>query len=127
MPTKNEVISIFNSRLLDFLRECAKVFSDDAVFSTYPMLAEVAITADPTGIIDVLNARVFSVFGDRIDARDEAFFLDNDEICEGEEPAVKMVIGMLRDKWKGLDAQGRESMWAWLLQLKKIATKAAAL
>jgi len=125
MPSRDEILSIFNSRLIDFLRECTCVFPGDVMFSTYPMLAEATIAADPAAIVTVLAQRVFGPYGDRIDARDEAFFLEDDTVVANEEPAVRMVIGTLRGKWSELDLDARASMWAWLAQLKKIAAKVA--
>lgn len=119
--SETQMITAFNTLLVEFLRECSKVFSDPT-FSTYPSLVSAYITVCPNDVFDRLHSSLFAKYSSRIQDMDESFFLTGTfgEINEG--PA-NQITSMLKNNWLELTDHNKATMWGWLNKLLKLAKK----
>lgn len=114
-------IGAFNALLIEFLRECSRVFSDPT-FSTYPSLVSAYIAICPDDVFDKLHENLFTKYGDKIDAKDESFFLKG-EFEEVNEGPSSQITDMLKNNWVELSEHNKAMMWGWLTKLSKLARK----
>lgn len=117
----------FNDTFLELVEDLIRVFPSDSEFRMYKLAIQGASIANPTIIQNVFHDRVVIVYGDKIIARDEAFFIENDyndmkeEFSQGEQ-----IIRKLKDCWKNLTVDQKNIMWKYIRLLVLLDRKITA-
>jgi hypothetical protein len=107
--------SQFNDTLVELVEDLTRAFPRDNDFQVYKIALQGAIIADSSLVHRMFRERVCSVFGERILARDEGFFLNNSyEDMKQEFSQADRLITKLKNCWSSMDSDQRAVIWKYL-------------
>lgn len=105
----------FNDTFAELVDDLIRVFPSDGDFRMYKLAIQGASFADRSLVQSVFHERVSIVYGDRILARDEAFFIDNDYADMKQEfSQAEKLIQKLKNCWINLTADQRDIVWKYM-------------
>jgi hypothetical protein len=110
-----DYVSKFNDTLIELVDDLIVVFPNDGEFRMYKMAIKGAMIADKTIVHKVFHEQVCNVYGDKILARDEAFFMNSDyDNMKQEFSQADSLIKKLKDCWNSLTEDQRAVIWKYL-------------
>jgi hypothetical protein len=116
----------FNTTFKEFLRElkAAQVGGGDAEFNMINMATSAVIMASPKLLHEGFKERVAVPFGDRIVAKDEAFFLEaNYADVAGDMQDAERVINKVKGIYRCLSEDDRAVVWKYMRVLVLLSRK----
>ena len=116
----------FNDTLVELVDDLIRVFPQDGDFRMYKLAIQGAMIADRSVVHNVFRDRICLVYGDKIVARDEDFFVNNsyDDMKQEFSQAEKL-IQKLKGCWGMLDTEQRNVVWKYLRVLVMLDRKIA--
>lgn len=116
----------FNDTLVELVDDLIRVFPQDSDFRMYKLALQGAMIADSTMIHGIFRERVCNIYGERILARDEQFFLTNSySDMKQEFSQADQLITKLKGCWSSLNSEQREVVWKYLRVLVLLDRKIA--
>lgn len=105
----------FNDTFVELVEDLIRVFPSDSDFRMYKLAIQGASIADNKLIQSVFHERVATIYGDRIIARDEAFFIQNDySDMKQEFSQAEQLIQKLKTCWTMLTTEQKEVVWKYM-------------
>ena len=105
----------FNDTFVELVQDLIRAFPSDGDFRMYKLAIQGASFADKSLVQGVFHERVSTVYGDKIMARDEAFFIDNDYADMKQEfSQAEKLIQKLKDCWTKLTAEQKDVVWKYM-------------
>ena len=100
----------FNDTLVELVDDLIRVFPQDGDFRMYKLAIQGAMIADRSVVHNVFRDRICLVYGDKIVARDEDFFVNNsyDDMKQEFSQAEKL-IQKLKGCWGMLELPAKVS------------------
>ncbi len=119
-----DYLAQFNDTLVELVDDLIRVFPNDSDFRMYKLAIQGAIIAGKNMVHDVFRDRICRIYGDKILARDEDFFMNNayDDMKQEFSQAEKL-IQKLKGSWSDLNPQHRDVVWKYLRVLILIDRK----
>lgn len=105
----------FNDTLVELVDDLIRVFPQDSDFRMYKLALQGAMIADNDMVHSIFRERVCKIYGERIIARDEQFFVNNNYAeMKQEFSQADQLITKLKNCWSSLNEQQREVIWKYL-------------
>ena len=107
--------SQFNDTLVELVDDLIRVFPQDSDFRMYKLALQGAMITNNNMVHGIFRERVCNIYGERILARDEQFFLTNSyNDMKDEFSQADQLITKLKDSWSSLNTQQRDVVWKYL-------------
>jgi len=117
-------VAKFNTVFLEFVADLVKVFPNDMEFKMYQIALKGVQLAQPRLVSQVFHDSVTVLFYDKIQARDETFFLQhNYNDVAGEIDDGARIINKTLSCWKSLKDDDKEIVWRYMKVLCVLSTK----
>jgi len=117
-------VAKFNTVFLEFVADLVKVFPNDMEFKMYQIALKGVQLAQPRLVSQVFHDSVTVLFYDKIQARDETFFLQhNYNDVAGEIDDGARIINKTLSCWKSLKDDDKEVVWRYMKVLCVLSTK----
>jgi hypothetical protein len=110
----------FNSTFQDFMQDLLTAFPNDAEFKMYQMAICGALMLNDRCIVNVFKEQVLLPYEDKILAKDEGFFLQNEYEEHSDSIAI---VEKLKGSWSSLSPADRETIWKYFHVLLKLAKR----
>lgn len=118
--------SQFNDTFVEFVDDLIVAFPQDNSFRMYKLAVQGTMLASKTTVHKIFRERVCNIYGERILARDEQFFLNNSyNDMKQEFSQADQLITKLKDCWSSLNTEQREVVWKYLRVLVLLDRKIA--
>lgn len=105
----------FNDTFLELVDDLVRVFPSDSDFRMYKLAIRGASLADPSIVQNVFHERVSTTYGEKILAKDEDFFIQNDySDMRDEFSQAEQLIQKLKKCWENLTIEQRDIVWKYL-------------
>lgn len=114
----------FNDLFCDMIRDLVDVFPNDSELRLYKFAAETSIAADPRIANNIFNECLAIPYRDKIQSKDETFFLEKDyqEYAEGDQSTMEL-FAKLKKCWKDLNEENRNTIWKYLNVMLNLNSK----
>jgi len=117
-------VAKFNTVFLEFVADLVKVFPNDMEFKMYQIALKGVQLAQPRLVSQVFHDSVTVLFYDKIQARDETFFLQhNYNDVAGEIDDGARIINKTLSCWKSLKDDDKEVVWRYMKVLCVLTLK----
>lgn len=119
----------FNTVFVEFLDDLAHLFPNDGELSLMQLAVRAASLASPHLLQAGFHEYVVIPFGDRVLARDEAFFLAKDDYEKHATDAdvdVGAMVQKIKDGYLRAADADRDAVWRYLRTLVQLSRRAAA-
>ena len=105
----------FNDLFCDMIGELVTVFPSDSELRLYKFAVEATIAADAFLANRIFNEYVAIPYGDKIQSKDETFFMEKDyqEYAYGDQNTMD-VFKKLKTCWTDLNDDNRAAIWKYL-------------
>lgn len=121
-----DYLTQFNDTLLELINDLIRVFPQDGDFRMYKLALQAAIIADSNLVHEVFRDRVCRQFGDKVLARDEDFFINNNyNDMKDEFSQAEQLIQKLKSCWITLTPDQRDIIWKYFRVLVLLDRKIA--
>jgi hypothetical protein len=110
--------SIFNTKLIEFLQDLRTTFPNIPEFSTYETMTQASIMFNNDIASSIFKNNVEIPFGDKIDAKDDSFILD-----QKYEDADQSLVCALKKVWHELDQENKDMVWKHVQLLNVLSRK----
>ena len=106
------------------MTDLEKVLPADGKLRFYRMVIASAIMVNPTWVQSQFHQRVALVYGDRLLAKDDSFFLDHDYAeVKDTHPNAETIIQKIKECWSTLSAENRDIVWKYIRILVHLCRK----
>jgi hypothetical protein len=114
----------FNETFKEFLQDLIRVFPDDADFRMYEVGVNTTMAYWPTYIAEMFHKKVTVLYGDKILAKDNSFFLThNYEEVKNEHQDASQMIEKLKDYWANMTDSNKDIIWKYFRVLIHLTRK----
>ena len=105
----------FNNTFLELIDDLIRVFPSDSDFRMYRLAIQGATLANQEIVQNMFHERVGLIYGDRILAKDEAFFIQNEyKDMKDEFSQAEQLIEKLKVSWQILTTDQRNIVWKYM-------------
>ena len=128
----DNLVKIFNEKLMDFIDDLAPVLSNVSEYALVSSSAKWVCKFDPTRNYKVYHQYIVVPYGDRIARRDEAFFLETMSVSGlNSKDAGGMgmgIVSLLRNVWRTqLVDSDKDAVWGHLQVLAELSKRCMAM
>jgi hypothetical protein len=114
----------FNRTFKEFINDLIKSFPNDPDFKMYKMAISTAMIMNESLVIGVFKEKVMDRYSEKILAKDDAFFMDNNyNELQGEFSEASAIIQKLKGYWSGMSPDDRDVVWRYFVVLVKLSQK----
>lgn len=117
MTTPN-FTDMFYTRLIDFVDDLLTICSDMSELKLFKKGLQLEIPLTRKEIIKIFRESVVVPYGQKIEARDEVFFLDSADYSSV--TTEFDLIQKIKNIWKNLNNENKEAIWKHLSLLVKL-------
>lgn len=123
MSSRIGFIKAFYDQFNAFIGEMIELFPEDPDFRTFDTFLRLLSKTNPMQVVKLFN-EYSEKFKDKINSRDESFFL---QYSYEEEVAGDMVdiVGKLSKYYQTLNSANKKCIWEYLFVLKELSKKAS--
>uniref|UniRef100_A0A6C0CQ12 Uncharacterized protein n=1 Tax=viral metagenome TaxID=1070528 RepID=A0A6C0CQ12_9ZZZZ len=108
----------------DMIGELVNVFPRDSELRLYKFAVESAISTDIYFISRIFNEYVAIPYCDKIETKDETFFMEKDyKEYTGGDQGMMDIFGKLKYCWKDLNEDNRTIIWKYLRVILNLNNK----
>jgi hypothetical protein len=118
--SKKLFIEAFYSQFGEFLGELSKMYPDDKDFPAFATNLSVMKYMNPMYPIHFVKTDVIDKYDDKISARDESFFLTNEEIQQSTDINI---IYKLKSYIVDMSSENKQVVWSYIEIITKITKK----
>jgi hypothetical protein len=119
--SKIAYIKGFYDQFYKFLEEMIDLYPEDPDFRTFDTFLRGISKANPMSAVKVFH-ETSAKFAEKIDSRDESFFLKYDYTEYGGD--TMDIIGKLSGYYTALTPESRKAIWEYLIVLKELSKRA---
>lgn len=114
----------FNDLFCDMIGELVTVFPSDSELRLYKFAVEATIATDAFLANRIFNEYVAIPYGDKIQSKDETFFMEKDyqEYAAGDQGTME-IFTKLKKCWKDLNDENRDTIWKYMRVMLNLNTK----
>jgi hypothetical protein len=116
------VAKAFNNVLIQFMDDCMMVFPEEKEFKKYKRGAEVLKEYNPKKVPTIFKEYA-KLYREKIDKRDETFFLENEYSDIQEDNELIGLIDKIKKYWKNLTEDNKDKIWKYIEVLVKLSDK----
>lgn len=118
---------VFNAKLKEFLHDMIQAYPQDKDFRFFKTSLDMVCTLSPKIPQQLFHAHT-AAFYPKIDARDQDFFVEDDEFHATlqSQDITGELIDKLRGYWKDMGEENKESIWKYLELLVALDRKIAS-
>lgn len=114
----------FNQTFKEFMNDLIRCFPEDADFKMYKMAISTAMIMDDGLVIGVFKEKVIDPYADKILAKDDAFFMENNySELQGEFSEASAIIQKLKGYWAAMGEEDRDVVRRYFVVLVKLGQK----
>jgi hypothetical protein len=113
-----KIVSIFNKKLMDFIKEIIEIYPNNKDFKSMRTQIRMVISSSENLPITNFKKHVTHKYKDNIISKDEDFFLNLDLTGT---PFVS--FNYLKDLWKNMSENTKNAMWKHIELLTKLSEK----
>ena len=119
MDSKLNIVEIFNNKLSEFINDLLNIY-DDSDLHAFKTSLNLLVCIDNKKPIRMFHKHVFVPYNDRIEKKDETFFLERDYTSDVEavgKDSVDFNVGLvnkIKQYWKGMESHNKEIVWKYL-------------
>jgi len=114
----------FNQTFKELINDLIRSFPNDADFKMYKMAISTAIIMNEGLVIGIFKEKVMDLYSDKILAKDDAFFMENNySELQGEFSEASAIIHKLKGYWSGMSQEDRDIVWRYFVVLVKLGQK----
>ena len=125
------LLTAFNNIVIDFIDDCITVIPQEPKFKLYKQAILIFKKYNPRKIPETFKSYL-ALYRPQIDSKDEKFFLNNQfsevqninkqlEIEEEEEEEIFKVINQIKNYWKELSQDNRNTIWEYMEVMVKLS------
>lgn len=108
----------------DMIGDLVIVFPSDPELRLYKFAVETAIGTDSYFVSRIFNEYVAIPYGDKIQSKDETFFMEKDyKEYTGGDQSMMDIFGKLKNCWKDLNDDNRTTIWKYLTVMLNLNKK----
>lgn len=117
----------FNDTIEEFLADLIKVFPEDDDMRLYQLGLKGLRFASPNMVCQEFHQAVTVPYYEKINARDEQFFMEHDftEVKEDVQDGIRILTKTL-NYWKSMNDNDKEAVWKYLKVLCVLSKKVIA-
>ena len=107
-------LSAFNTQIFSLVDELIEIYPEDFDFKTFKNSAEMLKKANARAIVELFNQHIY-IHKDKILAKDESFFLNNDfsgQVGGNSEKFLK-IVAKLKQYWQDMSTNTKENIWKY--------------
>jgi len=119
MSTKKILLDAFFDQFNQFLKELSRLYPDDPDFPTFLTTLSLMKSTNPMLVVKFVKNDIIDIYGDKIDAKDETFFM-NRSFEDHKEDVDMDIISKLKSYIADMTPATKESVWAYIQILKKL-------
>ena len=127
------LLTAFNNVVIDFIDDCILVIPQEPKFKIYKQALLIFKKYNPRKIPETFKSYLV-LYRPQIDARDETFFLKSSfnevheinkklEIEEEEQEEIFKVINEIKNYWKELSNENKNTIWEYMDVMIKLSDK----
>lgn len=124
MSSKIGFVKGFYDQFGNFMQELIALFPEDPDFRTFETFLKMLSKTNPMQPIKLFK-EYCDKFEDKINSKDESFFLSYSYADEGLGDMMD-VVGKLSGYYKGMNEESKKSIWEYLFVLKELSKRAVA-
>ena len=114
----------FNKTFKEFMTDLIRSFPDDPDLKMYKMAITATILMNEGMVMGVFKEKVIDPYSDKILAKDNAFFMENNyNELQGEFSEASAIIQKLKGYWSGMSTEDREIVWRYFIVLVRLGQK----
>lgn len=125
------LLTAFNNIVIDFIDDCIAVIPQEPKFKIYKQAILIFKKYNPRKIPETFKSYL-ALYRPQIDSKDENFFLNNSfnevqnlnkqlQIEEEEEEEIFKVINQIKNYWKELSQENRDTIWEYMEVMVKLS------
>ena len=119
MSNKKILLDAFFDQFSQFLKELTRLYPNDSDFPTFLTTLSLMKSTNPMLVVKFVKNDVIDVYGDKIDVKDETFFM-NRSFEEHKEDVDMDIVSKLKSYIADMSPATKESVWAYIQILKKL-------
>ena len=104
-----------------FLTELKQMYPNDPDFPTFITTLSMAKMVNPMMVLKVIKTDIVDKYGDKINSRDESFFMTHDYTSDGEVDVD--IVQKLKQYITGMSAPSKEIVWKYIEIISKLCVK----
>ena len=109
-------LSAFTNQMEAFCLELIEMFPEDSELRMASNMIKLLKKSNPRKLLDVLK-NFTDGYRDKIEARDESFFITHDFEDIGEQTGyqeyTEAIVGRLKEHWKDMSEQSKDATWRY--------------
>ena len=122
--SKKILIDAFFNQFSSFLDELKEMYPADPDFPMFLMTLSLMKSTNPMLVLTYVNTEIIGVYGDKIAARDETFFMNQDFANHGDVDLD--ILQKLKQYITTMTPSSKDMVWKYIEIISKLCTKALA-
>jgi len=119
--SKKVLIDAFFNQFSTFLDELRQMYPEDPDFPIFISTLSLMKSANPMLVLTFVKTEIVDPYGDKIRARDESFFLEEDYAKRGD---VNLdIVQKLKQYINGMSATSKDTIWKYIDIITKLCIK----
>ena len=120
--SKKILIDAFFNQFNSFLGELKHMYPEDEDFPVFITTLSLLRTTNPILVLKFVKTEIIDLYGAKIEARDESFFLEEDYAKKND--VDLNIVDKLKQYIRGMDTDTKETVWKYIEIISKLCTKA---
>jgi hypothetical protein len=120
--SKKILIDAFFNQFNTFLNELKQMYPEDEDFPVFITTLSLLRTTNPMLVVKFVKTEIIDLYGPKIEARDESFFLEEDYAKKND--VDLNIVEKLKQYIRGMDTDTKETVWKYIEIISKLCSKA---
>jgi|TARA_Y100000389_G_scaffold3023_3_gene2948 hypothetical protein len=128
MDSKHNIVEIFNNKLTEFINDLLKIH-DDSDLLAFRTSINLMVCVDNKKPIRMFHKHIFVPYAERIENKDETFFLEKDYSTDVEVVGKEYVdfnnglVNKIKQFWSEMESHNKDIVWKYLCLLVLLCNK----
>jgi hypothetical protein len=119
--SKKVLIDAFFNQFTGFINELKAMYPQDPDFPTFSTTLSLAKMTNPMMVVKFIKTDIVDKYGDKINSRDESFFMAHDYAKDGEVDVD--IVEKLKQYISGMSSESKDIVWRYIEILCKLCIK----
>ena len=119
MASKKILLDAFFDQFNQFLTELNRLYPEDVDFPVFLTTLSLMKSTNPMLVVKFVKNDVIDVYGDKIDVKDESFFM-NRSFEEHKENVNMDIISKVKNYIADMNPNTKDCVWSYIQILKKL-------
>jgi len=120
--SKKILIDAFFNQFNSFLGELKHMYPEDDDFPVFITTLSLLKTTNPMLVVKFIKTEIIDLYGAKIEARDESFFLEED-YTEKQDLDLN-IVEKLKQYIRGMNTETKDTVWKYIDIISKLCQKA---